>query len=299
MKICVTTVVSANHFQYYMPIFIYAINKAFPDVDIKIFLMGKIKKKVRRALEHCRNYEIVENQFLRYKNRASTCNSLRFLLPKKAFLEYDYLYITDIDFLHVPSNMFSVFIKEIETSGVPYAAVGGATSKPFRDSIAPGGWVKEFKRIACGYVMLKVPEWFDKTKAIVKYYNEIVRSGGHDSIDKHPSCSYREYDEVMFARICKKAGLKTPKKKMTFISGEPLNPRYRNIHLGDFKFEKRYSDMKKMRSRITDSTLKKFQLLEKDEVWQGICDIVSEKTEIRVALRRLGKHKKRRVKSLK
>ena len=116
----------------------------------------------------------------------------------------------------------------------PCAVLRGAIKKPSRPKIT-AIWDWDFTRIAGGHIMLKNPEWFEKTAAARILYRSILLSGTHDEFDNHPSCSYREYDEVMFYRICKKSGIEMPTEKNCFLNGKYFNAKYRDIHLGDFK----------------------------------------------------------------
>jgi hypothetical protein len=281
-SVCISTVCSADHFAYYIPTFVYSIGKAYPECDVKIFLRGKLPQGVRDCLEIIdetyKNYKIYENHFLECPNRESTCNTLRHLVSAKYYKDYKYVFITDIDFIFVRQRLpfYTYFANRIRKTKQPYASFRGPLRQPLRPEIHKDFWTGNFTRIADGTLMLKNPAWFRKTRLARRYYLKKVRRGGHDKLDKHRSCSYREYNEVMLYRICRMAGVKTPWRHDRFVDGRRFNYSYRQIHLGDFKFKDRFPFKRKMRRYLTRGNFEKFLELEQDETWQRICSIVFE-----------------------
>ncbi len=295
MSTCLTTVVSADDFQYYIPMFIYTAKRAYPDYGVKIFLRGKINKQVRgilndmKKLRMCNtDFQILENQFLDYPNRTSICNTLRHLLPEEQFKGFDFVYITDIDFLifkHEPS-LERYFHKRMSETGLPYASFRGPYTRPRRFKINKIGWRRSFTRIADGTLMLKNPQWFKKTKDARAIYNRIVKKGTSDRFDNHKAASYREYNEVMLYRICLMSKLRTPKRRNKFANGKRYNRLYRDIHLGDFKFN-RGSSIKRMTSYMKKENVANFIELEKDEAWLKISKVCEQNKVIKNMLKKL------------
>ena len=302
MKVCLTTVVSDDLFQYYIPLFVYTAKKAYPNYGVKIFLRGRLNKHVRKLLNDMKklrmcnpHFQVYEDYFLKYPKRISICNTLRHLLPADKFEKYDYLYITDIDFLifrHEPT-LGRYFQKRIEKTKLPYASFRGPYTRPRRPQITPAGWKGKYSRIADGTLMLKIPQWFNKTRGARNVYNRIVKKGRNDEFDFHPAASYREYNEVMLYRICVMSGIKTPKKKNRFVNGERYDRNYRDIHLGDFKF-RRGSNPKRMDSLITKENIKHFKDLEKDETWLKISKVCEQNKTIKSMLGKLRHYVRKR-----
>lgn len=272
MRVCVSTVCSADSFQYYIPLFIYSLKKAYPDYGIKIFLRGVLNEDVKEALKLIEgDYDIYENSFIDYPTRISTCNTLRHLLPANKFKGYEYLYITDIDFIffrHRPT-LGRYFQKIIEMNRQPYASFKGPRKHPRRFN---HGWVGNFTRIADGTLMLKIPEWFDITYTQRKKYKSLLKKSNHDNYDHHKPCSYREYNEVMLYRIVRNSGMKAPTNRRKFVCGKEYKIIYRDIHLGDFKFGRGHSRYR-MRKFTHYKNAKAFKRLQKDELWLQICEI--------------------------
>jgi len=286
MRVCVATVCSADSFQYFIPVFIYSLKKAYPDYGIKIFLRGWLNSDVKEALKLVEgDYDIYEGSFSNYPTHVSTCNTLRHLLPANRFKNFDLLYITDIDFIffqHKPS-LGRYFQKRIEETGEPYATFKGPGRTPHRFK---NGWTGIFTRIADGTLMLKIPEWFEKTYTQRKKYKNLVMKDKTDGYDHHRPCTYREYNEVMLYRMIKNSGMKTPLHRRKFIGGKDYNVLYRNIHLGDFKYN-RGNSRHRMKKFMHYKNAKAFKKLQKDEAWLKLCEICERNKMVRASMKRL------------
>jgi hypothetical protein len=71
---------------------------------------------------------------------------------------------------------------------------------------------------------------------------------------------YREQDEVILANILKDSKLSIPPSK--------YYPRdLRGLHLGDFKFSKRWTNPEKMSNYLTDGTIKSFLQISTTKDW--------------------------------
>lgn len=211
------------------------------------------------------NY-IIKEEIGNYKY--SHANSLRFLLSKDEFEGYNNVYFTDIDMLFFGMDIEKYYSKVMGISKQPIACVGGAHKKPINNEIAPNGWNGNVARVAGGYVMVKNPQWFDKTYRLRKYYLENLK---HD-------CTYKEYDEVMLARTCVKSGIEIPVKRRYFITGQKFNVEYRGIHLGDFRYLNR---LKKLNDYVSENNLKRFAKLWKSEKFRRIIKDVIDYGDLR------------------
>jgi len=282
-KLVVSTVVSADDYQYFIPLFTYSIKKAYPEWNVKIFLLGQLAEEVKIFLLD--NTEVYENMFLDYPMRESTCNALRHLIPAKYFEDFDYVYNTDIDFIifgHERTHLH-YYQKVMKENKLSYAGARGPLKRPKRPKITLR-WDGNYKRIGAGCLMLKSPEFYDKTAKARRKYREIVKNG------EKQSCEYREYDEVMFCRICAESGLRTPIEKDHFVGGRKMSSKYRDIHLGDFKFRKRYHNEEKMKRILHEENVKKFVELEKDTDWQMRCNSMSQNEKVGKWLGKARKH---------
>jgi len=277
-RLCITTVSSADEFAGFIPLFVYSAAQAHPYADIKIWLCGKLTSYQRKALKLCGNapYEIIEDAFPDWPQKESTCNALRHLVPMKKLKNCAYTFVSDLDFIfvktHTPIDHY--YGKIMERTGQPHAGARGPLTKRRAPQIPSKEWDGIYTRIAEGTFCFKTKEWGEVTKGARGYYREVLKEGGPDSLDTIPSCSYRDYGEVMLYRIMKMSGLKTPEKKNCFIDGTTADPHFRMIHVGDFKFEKRRGRMGKMKRILPARNVSEFLELEKDSTWQEICSIV-------------------------
>ena len=297
-KICFTSVCTNDSYSYYIPLFVYTIKRAYPNAGVKVFVKGRLKDVPRETLKLIpyEGWTVKDQCFKDFPDKSSITNSLRFLIDKKEFKGYDYIMIRDIDFLMFPHKVSHAdyFIRRMKRMRVPYYGIRGPYSHPRRYNINRIGWRRDFTRIAGGTVVVKNPDWFDKTLRMRGKYRHYLKHNMSDGFDSHKPASYREYDEVMLYRIMKKSGLKIPRRKNKDILGKSAPKRYRDIHLGDFG--KRKHGYKRLVSRLASENAKEFIKLESDPVWKEIKDRMRKNGKIREIIRRVRRHVKRRLK---
>lgn len=277
----ISTVVSPGEFEYFIPIFAYSISKAYPNLDVNIFLKGLLNPDIKKYIPE--NTRVHEEMFLDFPDRISTCNTLRHFVPASYFKEYDYVYNTDVDFIIFshPASHLRYYYKRMSETNLPYGGARGPRKHPARPHITKY-WDGEFKRIAAGCLMLS-SEFYEITKTARRKYREDIRNGVGDT------CAYREYDEVIFQQICTESGLATPMKKNCFINGKTMNSLYRDIHLGDFKF-KRWKLKSKMERILRQENIVNFIKLERDTEWLELVKAMSKCEIIRKYFKKLRKH---------
>jgi len=262
MKACVCTVVTADHFQHYIPIFCYTLQRAVK-ADVRVLVRGQLDELTKLGIiaSGC-NPTIMQDTFKGFPENPSTTNSLRFLLPGSTFTQYDWVYLTDVDFVflsHEP-DFLSYYAQKADLWGEDYWSRRG----PKRAS----GTDERAKRIAGGCMMARAPEWFRRTVDMRAKMMKRVESG---EIGK-----FREDDERMLWDICAGSGMKCPTKK-----GNRRAKCYKEIHLGDFKFDGRWGSNRKMAKRISHGNYLKWFRLEDDPVWKRVCSIVEQDPEIK------------------
>lgn len=106
-KICLTTFVYGDKYQDYIPLVLYSIGKAYPKYSVIIFIYNSIRKDISDQLEiikkFFRNFKIIENYYSDCKPMTSLkSKSLRWVLWDESFINYDYIYVIDIDILYIP-----------------------------------------------------------------------------------------------------------------------------------------------------------------------------------------------------
>ncbi len=152
----------------------------------------------------------------------------------------DYVHITDADILILPHKLtHEEYYSQFCVDGACY--LRGATEASGKE------WKEDNERICGGHVGF-YPEWYDRT---AKYRLDYLTGAIED---------YREFDEVMLARIMKKAGYPIPEKAYTFPDGSRWDWEYRDLHLGDFqstKFMKWKPDKEKLRELFAEPEFKR------------------------------------------
>jgi len=228
MKVLITTLAS-GWYKKLAPLFEYTARKYNPGCDVKVFYR--------------------EDLFPDYPNNATA--TLRFLMPNKYFEGYDYVFITDVDFLflkHSPS-MVEYHLDVIKRTGLPYSAYRGRIKKGSRVI-----WDGKFTRIAGGHVFVS-RKWLEQTAPIRAKILSKVRDG----VDR------RVRDEIVLYRIMRASGINTPALRRHLYDGVMFDKEYRNLHLGDFRdcfAKKRWSKKKRMRAwYFTDNSVKKYKKL--------------------------------------
>lgn len=293
---CIATVCSDNDFQYFIPTFVFTAKRAYPDVVVRVFIKGKLKKNLKKIIKYMKKengmtgIKIHENEFSEYPDTPYMCNLLRLLIPKKYLIKHRYVLIEDVDFLIFKQNPshFNYYHKKMEVAKQPVAAFRSAILRPRRPEICPNGWRGNYKRVVAGTFMIDVVPWLHKTDAALKYYSHIAATGTHDNRDRHRPGSYREYDEVMFQRILKMSGLRTPGRKWYFPCKQRFNIKYRDLHLGDFKND-RFRKSGRMRHLLSRTNMHNFKKLDKEPQWEKVVDAVTVNDNMRKIIQRVRK----------
>ena len=130
---------------------------------------------------------------------------------------------------------------------MPCAIPRGSINSPKRTNLNVKKWKHPYSRLAGGTAMFNVQQWYKKAGSALSYYSKLAVANQYDRYDHHLIGSYRENDEVLLARICMKAGIRLPDVPYRFVNGRQLSMEYRGLHLGDFKFPRRYKKGKKMK----------------------------------------------------
>ena len=294
-KVCFSSVCTDDSYQFFVPLFVYTVKRAYPDAGVKVFIKGKAKPAVQEALKLIPwgGWEVKEDCFKSYHKKPYVTNCLRFLVNEKEYKGYDYVFIKDIDFLIFNHKVSHLDYFKNAMGKLPYFGVRGPYRHPRRYNINRIGWKGDFTRIAGGSFVFKNPEWFEKTREMQKMYRKCIKENTSDGIDSYTPASYREYDEVMLYRIVKKAGLPTPTRKNKDIYKKHSPKLYRDIHLGDFT--KKKHNKKRLAKRVAIENIKQFVKLEKDPIWFKIREKVGIHGKIRENLRRVRKYAKWRL----
>jgi hypothetical protein len=159
-------------------------------------------------------------------------------------IEGEYIHITDADIFILPhEKTHQEYYSGHQVNGASY--LRGATESGKKT------WDGDLARIAGGHIGV-TPEFYLKTAAARAEYRE----GRFES--------YREFDEVMLARILRASGYPIPEVPYTFPDKTNWDWEYRDLHLNDFasmKFMKWQPNREKVKDLISS---RDFILLSKE-----------------------------------
>lgn len=266
------TLSTPDHFQHYIPLFVYGAKRAYPDAEIVVGIQGHADDITKDALRSFKvkyttpssytkgDVVIIQNLYEKYPREY--INSLRFLASPT--VESD-VYITDVDMILMSRGIVEWCREQARVMQTCYYSPHGCWKRPERFS---GGWRGDNERLTGGCVYL-TQQWYEVTqKERTHYLNNV------DNL-------YREYDEVMLCRICKMC--KLPIAQSKYCPGELVG-----IHLGDFKFDHRWTNVAKMNRKLSDSAVKQYKcLLQMDKQFNFILNTVKNDTIINKIISRL------------
>lgn len=124
-KVCLTTYVYGDKYQDYIPFLVYSCNVAYPDYDLMLFIHGKLREEIRTQIDLIgkQNLFLKENAYDDCPKMSSLkARCMRWVLFDDRFLQYDYLYIVDIDILYIkePMPLHVQHVLHMKKTGMPY-----------------------------------------------------------------------------------------------------------------------------------------------------------------------------------
>ena len=125
-KVCVTTFVWGYNYQIYIPIAVWSLAKMYPEYDIVIFLHGALNEKLKSVLlklgllDKVKFHEFTFADCPRMNVRKSKC--FRWVLWDDCFMDYDYIYIIDIDMFYIkePLPLHEQHALHMKKTGLPF-----------------------------------------------------------------------------------------------------------------------------------------------------------------------------------
>ena len=275
MKVCLTTFVYGEAYQAYIPFLMYSCYKAYPEYDMVIFVYKSLAKNIKKQIEKLNysNVTIIENSFSdcpQMTPRISQC--LRWVLWDLSFLQYDYLYIVDIDMLYVrePKPLHEQHIEHMRITGLCFdnmrrihkrnpfklSSIGQRIKYAGTKAILKYLFGSRIEYRATGLHFIKVSEYYS---AIPQDHLSSIRkqiySGDWLNRVMYPN------DEVFLYKILENHNLHPEKMAIQSNSCKSLDfnsyltPEFRphhGIHIGIFRnpvpLEERISDLKILQS---------------------------------------------------
>ena len=253
-KLCITTYVTGKEYQEFIPVFIYSIFKSYPHYNIIIFCGEYLDNSVIKNLnliEKICDYKIIENYLpnnpKKISNRVSSM-SKRWLIYCDDFVDYEYLYIGDIDIAILKENPELLIQHKIHcnTINLPYSNVRR----------------RSHDNRVTGLHFIKTREYFNKMLPVIEKYTYLFMN---DDLNYKYSCEYMLYDMIVESGLglCPRAtgkGIFDP-------HNESFRPHH-GIHLAVFR--DLMVKKKEVSSKHFVKRMKNFKALIDDPVFKSI-----------------------------
>ncbi|MFA0166276.1 hypothetical protein AB4438_08125 [Vibrio breoganii] len=109
-NLCMISYVFGEHYQNYIPLFYFSINKAYPDYDIKVFIDRPLLEHVKMQLSQItesENLEIIEGCFENnsFSKHIAHGAAVRWLLHDYRLDAYKSVYVADIDIFYIRESV--------------------------------------------------------------------------------------------------------------------------------------------------------------------------------------------------
>lgn len=222
-KLCISTFVSGEDYQEFIPVYIFSILKAYPDYGILIFCGESLKSSVKHScdlLKNIGNFKIIENFFPYTANNLSNrviSKLKRWLIYSDDFENYEYIYIGDIDMFIVKENpsLLTQHLIHCDTISLDYSNVIRRANG---------------RRIT-GLHFVKRKPYFEKALPVINRYAELIKN----------DCFKYEFEssEFLLYDIIEEAGLGfCPRATDKMGLHDPGKPTFRpphGIHLAIFR----------------------------------------------------------------
>ena len=156
-------------YQDFIPLFVYSTLKNNPDIGIKIFLKEELKDYNRKTLEEVatNKVQVIENYSI--PGPRIKLSGTRFLIPERDLSEFDYVYLSDIDFVNI-EDMTKRCAQDIEASKKSLLPFNGVC---FLDhTFGP----TSYNRFQGGSVFIEVKPYYKEMCRTI----EEIHSGIHD-----------------------------------------------------------------------------------------------------------------------
>lgn len=121
-----TTFISGEKYQSFIPLLVYSCKRAYPEYDIMLFLHEPLKKEIYDLLNatNLLSLVIIKENVFAYDSKMTPVKacSYRWVLWDELFLKYNFIYIIDIDMFYIrePKPLHIQHKERMEISGLPF-----------------------------------------------------------------------------------------------------------------------------------------------------------------------------------
>lgn len=170
-KCCVIAYVFGTSYHSYIPFYVYFINKAYPDYDIIIYTDEDIDKDYVLQIEelNCKSYKLckINKHDIGLSTKALSIlqinKGLRWLLHDTNLMQYESLYIGDIDILicNEDIGLYEQHVRHANFLNLPYSNCIRIYRKSKRQIF--GGLIKYGIKSTIDSLLFPVNEWYRLT----------------------------------------------------------------------------------------------------------------------------------------
>lgn len=173
-KLCVVNYIYGEKYQGFIPLYIISLKESYPEYHIRLYIDNTLKEEIRESVDIlCEYYDgitVIENyaQHTKFSKKAVSVQQIqrcqRWLFFDEAFLDYEAVYIGDIDLLICKEEkpLFEQHKLHCEVVGAPYSNISRAAGKR---SLAPKMIARNIVKFGLGQSM---KYYFGKTKPVIK-----------------------------------------------------------------------------------------------------------------------------------
>lgn len=263
--LCIATYVYGENYQSFIPIYIYSVLKNYPDYDVRIYLDNKLLPNIKRQLDMLKglgNYHIIENfnSQIEIDDKMSRndqiMRSLRWLIYDDAYINYDAIYVGDIDIFicEEKPGIYEQHINHCNYLGLPYSNCirkSKLEKSNFKKLIynlfkfGASETIKfyknprdEIKRLT-GLHFIRTKDYYNKIYPILPRYMKMLKDVANNKSIKYNKVEFN--DEFLLYELISDSGIGLPaestlgaendSKDFNSISFRP----HHGLHLGIFR----------------------------------------------------------------
>lgn len=266
-KLSFVVTITGIDYQFYIPYYILSVGISYPEYDVNVFIDRVLHENVAKQLEVVR--DTYSNFFIHIINLSDfgICDeaqrsigvrkSIRWLIPKEYLLDYQYIYVGDVDILvcRESPNLLSQHVTHLQTLNLPVSNAIRFTTAPNVTSL---NFVRLFMRNVSVFGLkttvnniMQVKKAHPRVTGLHFYENyhfsnnyEFARSKIICEINniflsksKHFSILSSSSDEVVLFYLLEFMGINLPKVSQKY-SEDPKEVNFRpthGIHLRNFR----------------------------------------------------------------
>lgn len=242
MSLCIAVVVNRKY-QKYVPVFTYFCLRSYPDIGVRIFLVGSgLKEKYSGIMNELAGDVIIKEAFKNYPKSNQELKMLRWFLPEDSFNGYDNVYIGDVDMLICGEDM------SLEEQHIKHCKEMGMT---YSNMVRPNS-----KHRLSGLHFIRKEKYYERMGGIINKYSKLLKSGKLK----------QELNETILYKMMKESDLGLPTKMFWAHHG---------IHLGYWRKGERKNKISEEVWKIVGKEnyktyFKFFKMVEKEVLYRRV-----------------------------